>query len=168
MRWRFYNFVLPCCWKNQSQSFIMLLRNYLLIWQSFKELHSKAFKRLFWSWKCIQESAYDLVKKDGFNMHFFWLRTPIFFSDTARLYFVSHPPVCSVPCSFLIFSTFEFYFQIQDLMGMHSFYTVKKVINFPVLRRDVTNQTLPGRESLNYSRPGEFGLWHPGWGRGNC
>jgi hypothetical protein len=30
----------------------------------------------------------------------------------------------------------------------------KKVIDFPVLRRDVTNQTLTGRELLSYSRPG--------------
>ncbi len=33
-------------------------------------------------------------------------------------------------------------------------YTVKKVSVFPVLSRDVTNQTLPGREKINYSRPG--------------
>jgi hypothetical protein len=33
----------------------------------------------------------------------------------------------------------------------------KKVITFTVLSRDVTNQTLPARELLNYSRPGEFG-----------
>jgi hypothetical protein len=33
-------------------------------------------------------------------------------------------------------------------------YTVKKVIVFPVPSRDVTNQTLPGREFLNYSRRG--------------
>ncbi len=33
-------------------------------------------------------------------------------------------------------------------------YTVKKVSHFPVPSRDVTDQTLPGREKLNYSRPG--------------
>jgi hypothetical protein len=31
-------------------------------------------------------------------------------------------------------------------------YTVKKVIDFPVPSRDVTNQTLPGQEKFNYSR----------------
>jgi hypothetical protein len=31
---------------------------------------------------------------------------------------------------------------------------VKKVIVFSVPSRDVTNQTIPGRELLNYSRPG--------------
>jgi hypothetical protein len=34
-------------------------------------------------------------------------------------------------------------------------YTVKKVIVFPVSSRDVTDQTLPGREYFNYSRPGQ-------------
>ncbi len=45
----------------------------------------------------------------------------------------------------------------------------KKGIGFPVPSRDVTDHTLPGRESLNYSIPmqGEFGKWHPGWGREN-
>jgi hypothetical protein len=33
-------------------------------------------------------------------------------------------------------------------------YTVKKVNNFPVPSRDVTDKTLPGRKLLNYSRPG--------------
>jgi hypothetical protein len=37
-------------------------------------------------------------------------------------------------------------------------YTVKKVIVFPVLNRDVTNQTLPGRELLNYYWPGRVWL----------
>jgi hypothetical protein len=32
-------------------------------------------------------------------------------------------------------------------------YTVKKVSGFPVPSRDVTDQTLPGRELLNFSRP---------------
>jgi hypothetical protein len=32
--------------------------------------------------------------------------------------------------------------------------TVKKVSHFPVPSRDVTDQTLPRREKLNYSRPG--------------
>jgi hypothetical protein len=42
-----------------------------------------------------------------------------------------------------------------------SWYTVKKVIDFPVPRLDVTNQTLPGQELFNYSycRPGRV------WGR---
>ncbi len=30
----------------------------------------------------------------------------------------------------------------------------KKSFNFPVPSRDVTSQTIPGREKLNYSRPG--------------
>jgi hypothetical protein len=33
-------------------------------------------------------------------------------------------------------------------------YTVKKVAHFPLPSRDVTNQTLPGRELFNYSRLG--------------
>ncbi len=33
-------------------------------------------------------------------------------------------------------------------------YTVKKATGLPVPSRDVTIQTLPGRELLNYSRPG--------------
>jgi hypothetical protein len=33
-------------------------------------------------------------------------------------------------------------------------YTVKKGSHFPVPSRDVTDQTLSGREKLNYSRPG--------------
>ncbi len=37
-------------------------------------------------------------------------------------------------------------------------YTVKKVSDFPVPIRDVTNQTLPGQESLNYTRPGRVWL----------
>jgi hypothetical protein len=36
--------------------------------------------------------------------------------------------------------------------------TVKKVNDFPVPSRDVTNQTLSGRELLNYSRPGR--IWY--------
>ncbi len=35
-------------------------------------------------------------------------------------------------------------------------YTVKKVSRFPVPSRDVTNQSVPGREKLNYFRPGRF------------
>ncbi len=35
-----------------------------------------------------------------------------------------------------------------------TYYTVKKVSHFPVPSRDVTDQTLSGREKLNYSRPG--------------
>ncbi len=34
------------------------------------------------------------------------------------------------------------------------YYTVKKVSVFPVPSRDVTYQTLPGRDNLNFSRPG--------------
>jgi hypothetical protein len=34
----------------------------------------------------------------------------------------------------------------------------KKVIIIPVLSRDATNQALPGRELLNYSRPGRVWL----------
>ncbi len=37
-------------------------------------------------------------------------------------------------------------------------YTVKKFLIFPVPRRDVTNQTLPGRELLHYSWPGRVWL----------
>ncbi len=37
-------------------------------------------------------------------------------------------------------------------------YTVKKVNGFPVPSRDVTNQTLSGREYLNYSWPGRVWL----------
>jgi hypothetical protein len=37
-------------------------------------------------------------------------------------------------------------------------YTVKKVNEFPVTSRDVTNQTLSGREQLNYSWPGRVWL----------
>jgi hypothetical protein len=41
-------------------------------------------------------------------------------------------------------------------ISMPSSYTVKKVNHFPVPSRDVTDQTLSGREKLNYSRPGRF------------
>jgi hypothetical protein len=40
-------------------------------------------------------------------------------------------------------------------VGAGGEYTVKKVIDFPVPGRDVTYQTLPGREKFNYSRPGK-------------
>ncbi len=43
-------------------------------------------------------------------------------------------------------------------MGFVAIYTVKKVSHFPVLSRDVINQTLPSRELLNYSRPGRVWL----------
>ncbi len=36
-------------------------------------------------------------------------------------------------------------------MDSTDYCTVKNVIDFPVLSRDVTNQTLPGRKLLNYS-----------------
>jgi hypothetical protein len=38
-------------------------------------------------------------------------------------------------------------------VGKSGDYTVKKGYPFPVSSRDVTNQTLPGREKINYSRP---------------
>ncbi len=41
---------------------------------------------------------------------------------------------------------------------------VKRYSDFPVPSRDVTSQTLPGREYCK----GEFGAWHPGWGQENC
>ncbi len=50
---------------------------------------------------------------------------------------------------FLFYTIFE---QIIVYFGPE--YTVKKVRHFPVLSRDVTNQTLLGRELFNYSRPG--------------
>jgi hypothetical protein len=37
-------------------------------------------------------------------------------------------------------------------------YTVKKVSGFPVPSRDVTNETLPGSEELNYSPSGRVWL----------
>ncbi len=37
----------------------------------------------------------------------------------------------------------------------NSYTLKKKVDDFPVPSRDVTNQTVSGREKLNYSRPGE-------------
>jgi hypothetical protein len=45
-------------------------------------------------------------------------------------------------------------------------YTVKKVTYFPVPSRDVTNQTLPGREQFNYSRPWRVWLVTSRLGRG--
>ncbi len=42
-----------------------------------------------------------------------------------------------------------------DLFNLDSWlYTVKKVNDFPVPSRDITYQTLPGREQFNFSRPG--------------
>ncbi len=48
-------------------------------------------------------------------------------------------------------------------------HTVKKVRGFPVPRRDVPYQTPIGRKYSNLIIPcqGEFGKWHPGWGREN-
>jgi hypothetical protein len=43
--------------------------------------------------------------------------------------------------------------ELSQQVGGHR-YTVRKVINFPVPSLDVTDQTLPGQEKLNYSRPG--------------
>ncbi len=45
-------------------------------------------------------------------------------------------------------------------------YIVKKFIDFPVPSRDVTDQTLPGRERLNYSRPGRVWSVTPRLGTG--
>ncbi len=44
-------------------------------------------------------------------------------------------------------------------------YSVKKGYHFPVPSRDVTYQTLPGRELFYFIFPGqvEFGKWHPDW-----
>ncbi len=46
-------------------------------------------------------------------------------------------------------------FIIADLQVNNFFYiyTVKKVVDFPVHSRDVSNQTLPNREKFTYSRP---------------
>jgi hypothetical protein len=44
---------------------------------------------------------------------------------------------------------------LNYLYEKKSGYTVKKVINFPVPSRDVTYQTLPGREYFNYIPPRE-------------
>jgi hypothetical protein len=41
---------------------------------------------------------------------------------------------------------------------IHITHTVKKVIVFPVPSRDVTNQTFPDQELLNYSLPGRVWL----------
>jgi hypothetical protein len=43
--------------------------------------------------------------------------------------------------------------QLSQLSGV-AIHCKKKVSGFPVPSRDVTDQTLPGRELLNYSRPG--------------
>jgi hypothetical protein len=45
--------------------------------------------------------------------------------------------------------------------------TVKKVSDFPIPSRDVTYQTLHGREELNYSRPGRVWLVTSRLGTGN-
>ncbi len=45
-------------------------------------------------------------------------------------------------------------------------YTVKKVSDYPVSSRDVTKQTLPGREKFNHSRPARVWLVTPGLGMG--
>ncbi len=45
-------------------------------------------------------------------------------------------------------------------------YTVKKVSRFPFPSRDVTNQTLQGREYLNNSRPGRVWLVTSRMGKG--
>jgi hypothetical protein len=41
---------------------------------------------------------------------------------------------------------------LQETLGL-LLHCKKKVIHFPVPSRDVTDQTLPDREKLNYSRP---------------
>ncbi len=45
--------------------------------------------------------------------------------------------------------------------------TVKKFNDFPILSRDVTNQTLPSREEINYSRLGRVWLVASWLGTGN-
>jgi hypothetical protein len=47
----------------------------------------------------------------------------------------------------------------DTLSGMKSLssHTVKKVVDFPVLSRDVTNQTLPGEDNLIIPSQEEFG-----------
>jgi hypothetical protein len=54
------------------------------------------------------------------------------------------------------------------MMGLiiRGHYTVKKFIDFPVPSLDVTDQTLPGREKLNYSRPLRVWLVTPRLGTG--
>ncbi len=65
-------------------------------------------------------------------------------------------------CQKLFFSIF-FLVSIRPLVALFIFrslliapglYTVKKASRFPVLSRDATNQTIPGRKYLNYSRRG--------------
>jgi hypothetical protein len=52
-------------------------------------------------------------------------------------------------------------------LGTEFLYTVKKVIIFPGPSQDATNQALPGRELLNYFRPGRVwlvsGILAEGW-----
>ncbi len=57
----------------------------------------------------------------------------------------------------------------MDLPCLDTFahrYTVRKLIDFPVPSRDVTDQTLPGREKFNYSRPGRVWSVTPRLGTG--
>jgi hypothetical protein len=46
----------------------------------------------------------------------------------------------------------------QHVQTLTISYAVKKLNDFPVPSRDVTNQTLPCREKFNYSRPGRVWL----------
>jgi hypothetical protein len=55
---------------------------------------------------------------------------------------------------------------IRDFTGQAS-KLKKKVTDFPVPSRDVTSQTLPSGKNLINPGQGEFGYWHPGWGREN-
>ncbi len=50
------------------------------------------------------------------------------------------------------------------LFSIESQYTVKKVSHFPVPSRDVTYQTLPGREKL-FPASESLVSEYPGWGR---
>ncbi len=63
--------------------------------------------------------------------------------------------LCSLVHSLNVELTFFSNFP-RDTILVHN--TVKKVSDFPVSSRDVTNQTLPGREKLNYSPPGRVWL----------
>ncbi len=52
----------------------------------------------------------------------------------------------------------EFTWRATVALNCLTKYTVKIFNDFPVPSRDVTNQTLPGQEQLNYSRPGRVWL----------
>ncbi len=61
--------------------------------------------------------------------------------------------------SYLLRQTKYFDYKVSLDGTIETTHTVKKnVSEFPALSRDVTNQTLPGRERMNYSRPGRVWL----------